>query len=60
MRVLVLVKATGDSEAGTMPATGMLEAMGKYNEELAAAGILVMAEGLHPSSRGKRVVFDGP
>ena len=59
MRVMVLVKATPDSEAGMMPSTGLLEAMGRYNEELAGAGILLAGEGLHPSSRGKRVVFDG-
>jgi hypothetical protein len=59
MRVMVLVKATGDSEAGTMPSTELLEAMGKYNEELVDAGIMLAGEGLHPSSRGKRIVFDG-
>ena len=59
MRVMVLVKATKDSEAGTMPSTELLGAMGKYNEELANAGILLAGEGLHPSSRGKRVAFDG-
>ena len=60
MRVMVLVKATEASEAGTLPSTEDLEAMGRYNEELAAAGILQAGEGLHPSSGGKRVVFDGP
>ena len=60
MRVMVLVKATSESEAGCMPSAELLEAMGKYNEELANAGILLAAEGLHPSSKGKRVVFDGP
>jgi hypothetical protein len=60
MRVMVLVKATKDSEAGTMPSTELLSAMGKFNEELANAGIMLTAEGLHPSSRGKRVAFDGP
>jgi hypothetical protein len=60
MRVMVLVKATEDSEAGTMPSTELLEAMGKYNEELAGAGILLAGEGLHPSAKGKRVAFDGP
>ncbi|MBP1882210.1 YciI family protein [Sinorhizobium mexicanum] len=59
MRVLVMVKATKDSEAGAMPTTELLEAMGKYNEELAKAGILLAADGLHPSSKGKRVAFDG-
>ena len=60
MRVMVLVKATKDSEAGTMPSTELLGAMGKYNEELANAGILLAGEGLHPSSKSKRVAFDGP
>ena len=55
MRVMVLVKATNDSEAGVMPSTELLEAMGKYNEQLANAGILLAGEGLHPSSKGKRV-----
>ncbi|MCR0980862.1 YciI family protein [Roseomonas populi] len=59
MRVMVLVKATADSEAGTMPSTELMEAMGRYNEELAAAGILLAGEGLKPSSQGKRVAFDG-
>jgi hypothetical protein len=62
MRVIVLVKATKDSEAGNMPSTELLEAMVKYNEELVSAGILLAGElgGLHPSSKGKRVHFDGP
>ena len=60
MRVMVLVKATSDSEAGMMPSTELLEAMGKYNEELVNAGILLAGEGLQPSSKGKRVAFDGP
>ena len=60
MRVMVLVKATQDSEAGVMPSTELLEAMGRYNTELVNAGILLAGEGLHPSSRGKRVAFDGP
>ena len=60
MRVMVLVKATSDSEAGVMPSTELLEAMGKYNEELVNAGILLAGEGLQPSSKGKRVAFDGP
>ncbi len=60
MRVMVLVKATTDSEAGVMPATEMLEAMGRFNEELVDAGILVAGEGLQPSANGKRVAFDGP
>jgi len=60
MRVMVLVKATKDSEAGLMPSTELLEAMGKYNEELVKAGILLAGEGLKPSSQGKRVAFYGP
>lgn len=60
MRVMVMVKATADSEAERMPSTEMLEAMGKYNEELADAGIMLAGEGLHPSVRGKRIAFDGP
>lgn len=59
MRVMVIVKATADSEAGIMPSTELFEAMGKYNEELANAGIMLAGEGLHPSSKGKRVMFDG-
>jgi hypothetical protein len=59
MRVMVLVKATKDSEAGIMPSTELLEAMGRYNEELVAAGIMLAGEGLKPSSQGKRVAFDG-
>ena len=60
MRVMVLVKATADSETGMMPSTELLEAMGKFNEELVNAGIMQAGEGLHPSSKGKRVAFDGP
>ncbi|WP_113133739.1 YciI family protein [Rhizobiales bacterium] len=60
MRVVVFVKATEDSEAGKMPSTELLEAMGKFNEELVNAGIMQAGEGLHPSSRGARVAFDGP
>jgi hypothetical protein len=60
MRVMVIVKATKDSEAGVMPTTELFEAMGKYNEELVNAGIMLAGEGLHPSSRGKRIAFDGP
>jgi hypothetical protein len=59
MRVMVLVKATKDSEVGAMPSTEMLAAMGKFNEELVNAGIMVTGEGLKPSSQGKRVAFDG-
>jgi hypothetical protein len=62
MRVMVLVKATQDSEQGLMPAPEMLEAMGTFNEDLIAAGILAPdgAAGLKPSSEGKRIAFDGP
>ncbi len=60
MRVMVLVKATTDSEAGALPSTELLEAMGRFNEELVDAGILVAGEGLQPSANGKRVAFDGP
>ena len=59
MRVMVLVKATADSEAGEMPSTELLEEMGKYNELLIQAGIMQGGDGLHPSSKGKRVAFDG-
>jgi hypothetical protein len=60
MRVMVIVKATTDSEAGNMPSSELLEAMGKYNAALVEAGIMQAGEGLHPSSKGKRVAFDGP
>jgi len=56
---MVLVKATKDSEGGSMPSTELLETMGKYNEELVKAGIMLAGEGLKPSSQGKRVAFDG-
>ena len=59
MRVLVIVKANEQSEAGVMPSTELLEAMGRYNEELVKAGIMLAGEGLHPSSRGARIHFDG-
>ena len=59
MRVLVIVKANEQSEAGVMPSTELLEAMGRYNEELVKAGIMLAGEGRHPSSRGARVQFDG-
>ncbi len=59
MRFLVMVKATQDSEAGVMPTEELLNAMGKYNEELAKAGILLAGEGLRPSSMGARVKFSG-
>ena len=60
MRVMVIVKATKDSEAGIMPSEQLLTEMGKYNEELAKAGIMLAGEGLHPSSKSKRVRFSGP
>jgi len=60
MRVMVFVKATDDSEMGAPPSTEMLEAMGKFNEELVNAGVMLIADGLKPSSHGKRVAFDGP
>jgi hypothetical protein len=61
MRAIVFVKATEDSERGdSIPTTEMLEAMGKYNEELVNAGIMVGGDGLKPSSCGKRIAFDGP
>lgn len=68
MKVMVMVKATKNSENGVMPSTELLAAMGKYNEELVKAGIMLAGEGLHPSKKGKRVrfgsgkktVLDGP
>jgi hypothetical protein len=60
MRVMVIVKATKSSEAGEMPSTELLAAMGKYNEELVKAGIMLAGDGLHPSSKGVRVHFSGP
>ncbi len=59
MRVMVLVKATNESEAGIMPATELIEAMGAYNEELVKAGIMLAADGLKPSSAGVRIEFEG-
>jgi hypothetical protein len=59
MRVMVIVKATEDSEAGVMPSEQLLTEMGNYNEELVKAGIMVAGEGLHPSSKGKRIRFSG-
>jgi hypothetical protein len=59
MRVMVLVKATKNSEAGVMPDEKLLAQMGKYNEELVKAGVMVAGEGLHPSSKGKRLRFSG-
>jgi hypothetical protein len=57
MKVMVLVKASKDSEAGVLPSQQLLEEMGKFNEELAKAGVLLAADGLHPRSKGKRVRF---
>lgn len=59
MRVMVIVKASPESEAGVMPDTALLEAMGRFNEELAKAGVLLAGEGLHPSSTGVRVRYEG-
>jgi hypothetical protein len=59
MRFMVLVKANKDSEAGVLPDEKILTEMGKYNEELVKAGVLLAAEGLHPSSKGARVRFSG-
>jgi hypothetical protein len=59
MRFMVLVKASEDSEAGVLPSTELLTEMGKYNEQLANAGVLLAGEGLHPSSKGVRVKFSG-
>lgn len=59
MRVMVIVKATRESEAGVMPGEELLAAMGRFNEELVQAGVLLAGEGLHPSSKGKRVRFGG-
>ena len=59
MRFMVLVKADKDSEAGVMPSEELLTAMGNYNEELVKAGVMVAGEGLHPSSKGVRIRFDG-
>ena len=59
MRVMVIVKASKDSEAGVMPSKELITAMGKYNEQLVKAGIMLAGDGLHPSSKGKRVRFAG-
>jgi len=59
MRVMVIVKANKDSEAGIMPSRQIFEEMGKYNEQLVKAGVMLAGEGLHPSSKGKRVRFSG-
>jgi len=59
MKVMVIVKATASSEAGEMPDTKLLEAMGAYNEELVNAGVMLTGEGLQPTSKGARVTFSG-
>ena len=59
MRVMVMVKATKDSEAGVMPSPKLLADMGKFNQELIQAGVMLAGDGLHPSSKGKRVKFSG-
>ncbi len=59
MRVMVMVKATGSSEAGVMPNEQLLAEMGRFNEDLVKAGVMLAGEGLHPSAKGKRVVFSG-
>ena len=59
MRVMVIVKATKNSEAGRMPSEKLLTEMGKFNEELVKAGVMLAGEGLHPSSKGKRIRFSG-
>jgi hypothetical protein len=57
---MILVKATEESEAGKMPSVELMTAMGKFNEELVNAGVLLAGEGLHPSAKGARIRFDGP
>ncbi len=59
MKIMVIVKASAESEAGVMPPTALLAAMGRYNEDLVNAGVMLAGDGLHPSSRGARVRFDG-
>jgi hypothetical protein len=59
MRVMVVVKASPESESGQLPSQELMDQMGKYNEELVKAGIMLAGEGLHPSSKGKRVRFNG-
>jgi hypothetical protein len=59
MRFMVIIKATKDSEAGVMPSEELLTEMGKFNEELVKAGVMLAGEGLHPSSKGARVKFSG-
>jgi hypothetical protein len=59
MRFMIIVKASKESEAGEMPSTELLAAMGNYNEELVKAGVMLAGDGLHPTSKGVRVRFDG-
>ena len=59
MRFMIIVKSSPESEAGALPDSEMIAAMGRYNEELIAAGVLLAADGLHPSSNGARIKFDG-
>jgi len=59
MRFMILVKATDDSEAGKLPSTELMTAMGRFNEELVNAGVLLAGEGLHPTAKGVRIRFDG-
>jgi len=59
MRFMILVRATQESESGVMPSAELMEAMGKFNQELMDAGIMLEADGLHPSSKGARVAFSG-
>jgi hypothetical protein len=59
MKFMVIVKANADTEAGVMPTQQQLAEMGQFNEELVKAGVLLAGEGLHPTSRGARIVFDG-
>src|SRR5262249_9443750 len=60
MKVMVIVKASKDSEAGALPSEQLLREMGKFNEELVKAGVMLAGEGLQPSSKGKRILFSGP
>jgi hypothetical protein len=60
MRFMIIVKATAESEAGKLPSIELMTAMGKFNEELVNAGVLLAGEGLHPSAKGARILFDGP
>jgi len=59
MRFMMLVKASKESEAGALPSQELLVAMGRFNEEMATAGVLLAGEGLHPSSKGARIMFSG-